>query len=643
MIKKYSQGSYVLSLLSATLFLSQTPLGINAQNPFINFYLPDSVCVDDSVNIVNLTTNGTTFYWSFCNNEANGDPIGINLGNPLNKLDVPTYISLAQQDNNCFGFISCQGIPGIVRVFFGSSFTSTPVDAVSLGDFGVLTADVEGIQIISQDGHWIGFVNNSNTIVRFDFGSSLWAIPSVAVLGPFPEMNIGHGLFIIKENSTWIGFATCTVSGVLLRLNFGNSLLNTPTYENLGNLANFNYPNQIGPVYENQNWYLFAANGMSNTFSRINFGNSLLNSPTGINLGNPGGFYAPLGLIFKTDCGKPTAYFSEYLVNGQIGRIDFPNGTQGNPVSNILGNIGELERPHSYSNFFRTGDTLYNFLMNRGTGSITRYSYPPCNNPQFPSSTQFSPPVLSFNQTGTYMVHLLVNEGQPNQVSLCKQITVLDKLPPSTVTVDTLLCYGVPYFAGGAWRIIAGVYYDTIHATVKCKADSIIKTILNYKPEIKLYLGQDTTICFGWPYLLDATVPEATYLWQDGSTDSIYAVSEPGKYWVTVTKDDCSKTDSIHFGDCPAAIWFPNVFTPNGDGLNDTYHPVAVGIDKYQIIIFNRWGEKLFESSAIEPGWDGTFKGALCPDGVYIFISTYKTIVAPDVVEKAQGSITLIR
>jgi gliding motility-associated-like protein len=120
-------------------------------------------------------------------------------------------------------------------------------------------------------------------------------------------------------------------------------------------------------------------------------------------------------------------------------------------------------------------------------------------------------------------------------------------------------------------------------------------------------------------------------------------VSEPGRYWVTVTKESCSKTDSIHFGDCPAAIWFPNVFTPNGDGLNDTYHPVAVGIDKYQIIIFNRWGEQMFESISIEPGWDGTFKGALCPDGVYVFISTYKTTVAPEVTEKSQGSITLIR
>lgn len=187
--------------------------------------------------------------------------------------------------------------------------------------------------------------------------------------------------------------------------------------------------------------------------------------------------------------------------------------------------------------------------------------------------------------------------------------------------IDTTLCYGIPLLAGGSWQISAGTYYDTLTPPVNCV--SIIQTNLQYKPHIPLSLGPDTSIC-GDPLTLNAFVPGANYLWQDGTTDSILVVTDPGEYNVTVNLGTCSQSDSLTIDKCPVKLWFPNVFTPNGDGLNDTFHPTGWGAERFFMQIFNRWGEMIFETKDLEPGWNGTYKGNLCPEDNYIYISTYE-------------------
>ncbi|HRD39029.1 MAG TPA: PKD domain-containing protein [Bacteroidia bacterium] len=71
------------------------------------------------------------------------------------------------------------------------------------------------------------------------------------------------------------------------------------------------------------------------------------------------------------------------------------------------------------------------------------------------------------------------------------------------------------------------------------------------------------------------------------------------------------------------ALYIPNVFTPDGNGLNDTFQPKGVGIDEddYKMYIFDRWGEIIFTSDEFRKGWDGTVKGStkLAEQGVYVY------------------------
>jgi gliding motility-associated-like protein len=64
----------------------------------------------------------------------------------------------------------------------------------------------------------------------------------------------------------------------------------------------------------------------------------------------------------------------------------------------------------------------------------------------------------------------------------------------------------------------------------------------------------------------------------------------------------------------------PNAFSPNGDGINEIFRPLAVGVistDWFRV--FNRYGQVMYESSNIQNGWDGTFMGQRQPIGNYIW------------------------
>ena len=68
-----------------------------------------------------------------------------------------------------------------------------------------------------------------------------------------------------------------------------------------------------------------------------------------------------------------------------------------------------------------------------------------------------------------------------------------------------------------------------------------------------------------------------------------------------------------------AVIWIPNAFSPNADGLNDTFSIKGISIKDFNLRVFDRWGSKIFESNSIYEGWDGKYGDRICPAGIYSF------------------------
>lgn len=100
------------------------------------------------------------------------------------------------------------------------------------------------------------------------------------------------------------------------------------------------------------------------------------------------------------------------------------------------------------------------------------------------------------------------------------------------------------------------------------------------------------------------------YLWNTGETTPNISIRNPGTYSVTVFNNYCEKIANYDLQPCKLTLYLPNSFTPNGDGLNDYFSLTTFNADQmveFNIVIFNRWGQKLFESYDPYFKWDGKF------------------------------------
>ena len=160
-------------------------------------------------------------------------------------------------------------------------------------------------------------------------------------------------------------------------------------------------------------------------------------------------------------------------------------------------------------------------------------------------------------------------------------------------------------------------------------ADTIVKTV-TIKPLPIVNLGNDTLIPACSSITLDAGNPGDKYVWSTGQASQSIELTElytDTTIWVNVNKNGCLSGDTIFIevknNKVKKQLYFPNAFTPNGDGKNDAF--TALGptddVSLYQLIIRNRWGQQIFETNDPNLGWDGG--EPLCP-GVYVYQVAYR-------------------
>ena len=177
------------------------------------------------------------------------------------------------------------------------------------------------------------------------------------------------------------------------------------------------------------------------------------------------------------------------------------------------------------------------------------------------------------------------------------------------------------------------------------RLDTFNVTLINFT----VNLGKDTVICKGTGFALDVTVPDATYLWHDGSSMATRNITEAGTYSVTVQKGECKASDSkvVNVEVCDCGVGMPSAFSPNGDGHNDKLQPVITPgcpMQQYSFSIYNRYGQRIFYSSNPATGWDGTFNGTPVDVGTYMYYLEYSFRNSVNGSEKQQrkGDVTLL-
>jgi gliding motility-associated-like protein len=247
------------------------------------------------------------------------------------------------------------------------------------------------------------------------------------------------------------------------------------------------------------------------------------------------------------------------------------------------------------------------------------------------SCNSFSWRGKNFTQSGLYADSILGPRCIDTLYTL--ELTIL----PSPMLVDSVeICEGLQYEGYRA----SGTYTRTLIAANGC--DSIITLVLTVNSLPRPNLGIDTVICNGIMIDLNPGIFDS-YRWQDGSINGNFRVVRPGTYAVAVTNECGTSTDEIIISEGVCTNMFPTAFTPNNDGLNDVFKVLGgYGLQQFYLVIFNRWGQKVFETNDYTKGWDGTLNGKKQPAGLYSWRCRLKK-EDEDVLEEKKGVVTLIR
>jgi gliding motility-associated-like protein len=163
--------------------------------------------------------------------------------------------------------------------------------------------------------------------------------------------------------------------------------------------------------------------------------------------------------------------------------------------------------------------------------------------------------------------------------------------------------------------------------------------------------SSDTTVRFGTVITLKGS-GALWYAWEPESEvtpvigDSIVTVKPINTTQVRLigyNSNECFSSDTVNVivvPDC-GEIFVPTAFSPNGDGTNDVLYVRGICLKDVNFLIFNRWGEKVFESNDQAKGWDGTYKGELMNSGVFVYRIEGRTYEGKPF--SAKGNVTLIR
>lgn len=188
-----------------------------------------------------------------------------------------------------------------------------------------------------------------------------------------------------------------------------------------------------------------------------------------------------------------------------------------------------------------------------------------------------------------------------------------------------------------------------------CIANDTSQVLLtNTTIPLSISTDKDTVAVGEQAQLLATLQNNYQYSWLVDSTlssDSIYnPIAQPVQtttYYLTVTDPlGCFAEDSItiYFDDpiCDETTLFvPNAFSPNGDGTNDVIYVAGNSITEVYFVIYNRWGEQVFETKDQARGWDGKYKGQDCAPDVFGYYLRCRCLDGYEIIRK--GNITLLR
>jgi gliding motility-associated-like protein len=212
--------------------------------------------------------------------------------------------------------------------------------------------------------------------------------------------------------------------------------------------------------------------------------------------------------------------------------------------------------------------------------------------------------------------------------------------PHVTLLNDTLLCSGESVLLDAR----QGFHADYLWSTGSSDSTLTVSESGTYWVEVQNFCGiardtfnlgvidppmptlRDTILCDEWIYVMRVYADSADYLWSTGDTSPALVPKSSSNYWVKISNPCGEIVDEadIEVRRCMCNVWIPSAFTPNGDGVNETFEIKVECRDfDFTLDIFNRWGEHIYQQTDLDRPWDGRYKGKALPNGVYTYRIQY--------------------
>lgn len=336
----------------------------------------------------------------------------------------------------------------------------------------------------------------------------------------------------------------------------------------------------------------------------------------------------PLSAVGKTldVCDANTAVLSPTITslgNGGPYQFFWSDGTS-NSYDSITVNL-QLGSTLTYSVLIKDGctipDAVADFVINvrpLPSPSLTIYPKIGCN----PAKITFSAVESNTSSINNYVWHIEYNSGTTDTTHSVYDADATGN--PASVVLNTNGSYAVSILVSNQYGCYINIpFVDSIKVYPKPIAAFV-------------YSPMNTDVTNPEIYFTNQSQNANYYYWNFGdyasadniSTDTnvVHYYQYEGNYMVNLIASNiygCKDTaDAVIQIKPQFAVYIPNVFTPDGNGLNDIFTPVGIGImeDEYQMLIYDRWGNLIFTSNNLKVGWDGSVKGDPHPkDGVFIY------------------------
>ena len=424
-------------------------------------------------------------------------------------------------------------------------------------------------KVIKDNGNYHIFISLSKpnsggygNLMRLDFGNSLQNSPVSNLIAENTIPWGQEGIEIVKEGENWWGFIIGYSQ--FLRFDFGNDISNNPSVENLG-IWGLAFPHDIVIIKENEEWVGFCVDKVQNSVVRFSFGTSLANMPifdwaTNINISSPTS-------IFPIKVADAWHFFICNEGNNSITRLDFGNSILANPTNTNLGDFGMLDQPRDLSIFYACNQYC-GFVVNRTDSKIVKLD--------FSSDIQNTPNGIPLDDQNVFSFPHSISEGYLSSDGLRFFITSLDTRNLSELVfpfdnADFFVCESDPtppqisYANFGIQPLFLIQDEGTPFQTSDCKQVVVL-------PSPELFLGNDTSFCEGNSLILESDFSET--IWQGNEMGNSFQVFVSGNFIGEISDENCTTIDTINIEllDCEKCFDVPNAFTPNGDQLLSLIH-----------------------------------------------------------------------